>query len=467
MAELKWGAATHPGQIRPDNEDSVLAIDGMFVVADGMGGHEAGEVASQLAIERLRQDLEDAELPDATDVVESIAAANGDIFRAAIANPAQHGMGTTLTAIAVIGDRLAGRGAPNIDDNDPAGDTGVVPAEPDEALVLANVGDSRTYLYRHERLRRVTIDHSYVQELVATGHLTEAEARVHPRRNIVTRALGIEPDVRIDWWTLPLIRGDRFLLCSDGLVDEVEDTLIAAILQEERDPQVAADRLVRAANEAGGRDNVTVIVLDVLSGDDPPDPTLEVDVVPLWADSESDPTPAGTLTLDADADRAGGEGDGDGAVAPAAAAAPDPAQRRRKRIKGALIAFAAAAVLCVVFVFLAVWARSGYYVTYGDDDEVLVFHGRTGGVLWFDPTLEVETGQTRDDLEDDVAAEIDDDPRFDSLDNALEFVRDAVTTTTTTTTTTTVPPTTTTAPTTTSAPSTAATTANASPPTTP
>ena len=96
--------------------------------------------------------------------------------------------------------------------------------------MLANVGDSRTYLFRHDRLRRVTVDHSYVQELVATGHIDEEEARVHPRRNIITRALGIEPDVRVDWWTLPLIRGDRFVLCSDGLVDEVADADITAIL---------------------------------------------------------------------------------------------------------------------------------------------------------------------------------------------------------------------------------------------
>ena len=105
-----------------------------------------------------------------------------------------------------------------------------MPVVPSEALVLANVGDSRTYLFRHGRLRRVTVDHSYVQELVATGHITEDEARTHPRRNIITRALGIEPEVRVDWWTLPLIRGDRFVLCSDGLVDEVADADITAIL---------------------------------------------------------------------------------------------------------------------------------------------------------------------------------------------------------------------------------------------
>ena len=146
--------------------------------------------------------------------------------------------------------------------------TPIIPAQPSEALVLANVGDSRTYLFRHGRLRRVTIDHSYVQELVSTGHITEAEARDHPRRNIITRALGIEPDVRVDWWTLPLIRGDRFVLCSDGLVDEVDDDDISTTLIAESDPQMAADRLVQQANEAGGRDNITVIVLDVIDGDE-------------------------------------------------------------------------------------------------------------------------------------------------------------------------------------------------------
>ncbi len=253
--------------------------------------------------------------PTAEQVVESIRIANGDIFRAAIANPDQQGMGTTVTAIAVIADPYAGRAAPNIDLNDPSasdasdtspadttpGDvTPVVPAVPSEALILANVGDSRTYLFRHERLRRVTIDHSYVQELVSTGHITEAEARNHPRRNIITRALGIEPEVRVDWWTLPLIRGDRFLLCSDGLVDEVDDTDIASTLELESDPQVAAERLVEKANEAGGRDNITVVVVDVLEGDDPPDPTQELDLVPVWAQEGTDPTPAGTLELDAD-----------------------------------------------------------------------------------------------------------------------------------------------------------------------
>ena len=288
MAELAWGAGTHPGQIRPDNEDHLHASDGIYVVADGMGGHEAGEIASALAVEKIRDVLIAEDLaPTAERVVEAITDANGDIFRAAIANPGQNGMGTTITAIAVIEDPMAGRGAPNIDDNDGLDVdkvTPVVPRDQPEALVLANVGDSRTYLLRHGRLRRVTIDHSYVQELVSTGHITDDEARTHPRRNIITRALGIEPDVKVDWWTLPLVRGDRFVLCSDGLVDEIADPEITRVLKEVADPQAAVDQLIEMANEAGGRDNVTIIVVDVLEGDDPPDPTQELDLTPIWAD---------------------------------------------------------------------------------------------------------------------------------------------------------------------------------------
>ena len=195
MANLRWGSATDPGRIRPDNEDNVLAAPRVFAVADGMGGHRAGEVASALAIDLLRARLSE---PGAglDDVVSAIAEANGDIYRAALENPAQQGMGTTITALIVVIDGAT----------DGQGETGA------ESFALINVGDSRTYLLRHGRLRRVTVDHSYVQELVTTGHITDDEARTHPRRNIVTRALGIDPSVRVDAWTVPIVRGDRFLL---------------------------------------------------------------------------------------------------------------------------------------------------------------------------------------------------------------------------------------------------------------
>ncbi len=120
---------------------------------------------------------------------------------------------------------------------------------------------------------------------MATGHITDDEARTHPRRNIVTRALGIDPAVRVDAWTLPLVRGDRFLLCSDGLVDEVRDDEIVAVLQTVTDPQAAADELVALANRQGGRDNISVIVVDVLEGADPPDADTELDLEPAWDDA--------------------------------------------------------------------------------------------------------------------------------------------------------------------------------------
>ncbi|MGH9132323.1 MAG: Stp1/IreP family PP2C-type Ser/Thr phosphatase, partial [Ilumatobacteraceae bacterium] len=259
MAELRWGSATDSGQLRPQNEDQHLATPALFVVADGMGGHQAGEIASQLAIERLQSRLS-SDGSTMSDVVSAIGDANGDIYRAAIANPDQQGMGTTVTSLAVVSDPTEG-----------------------EVFALANVGDSRTYLVRHGKLRQLTIDHSYVQELVAEGHISRDEARSHPRRNIVTRALGIESAVRVDSWTMPIVRGDRFVLCSDGLVDEVLDDEIARVLIDTQDPQRAADELVRVANANGGHDNITVVVVDVLEGLDPPDPTQELDVIPAWA----------------------------------------------------------------------------------------------------------------------------------------------------------------------------------------
>ena len=248
-AQLRWGASTHQGQIRHENEDSHTAGPLLFVVADGMGGHQAGEVASALAVKTLHDRLAGG-AASVDHVIASVVEANSAIFHAAHQNAGQLGMGTTLTTLVVM-PGLGGQAT---------------------TFALANVGDSRTYRMRNGVLERVTLDHSYVQELVSTGHITEAEARTHPRRNIVTRALGIEPTVRVDAWTLSLVRGDRFVLCSDGLVDEVPDHEIEMVVAGVRDPQAAADELVAMANRHGGRDNVTVVVVDVLQGLDlPPD----------------------------------------------------------------------------------------------------------------------------------------------------------------------------------------------------
>jgi serine/threonine protein phosphatase PrpC len=296
---LRWGAATDAGRVRESNEDAHLAEPMVFAVADGMGGHQAGEVASAMAVDVLRQRLVDG-APSVEVVVAAVVEANAAIFQTARRNSAQMGMGTTVTVLAVLPAR-AGAGADAADpepltdasitdttDSSPTPEPAAEPAPEPIRLALANVGDSRTYLMRDGALTRATIDHSYVQELLATGHLTEDEARNHPRRNIVTRALGIEPSVRVDSWVLPLVRGDRFVLCSDGLVDEIDDARIAEIVAGASDPHAAAEQLVAAALEQGGRDNVTVVVVDVVEGAEPgvdhgtdsaPEPTLVMPVV--------------------------------------------------------------------------------------------------------------------------------------------------------------------------------------------
>ena len=261
-ARFAVGAATHPGMVRRQNEDSFHVDDRLFVVADGMGGHQAGEVASALAVATVR-DASARGMRSAEALSAAVQHANDEIRRAALGTPDRAGMGTTLTGIAVIGSDAEAHG----DDR--------------TMLAVANVGDSRTYLWRGRRLQQITVDHSYVQELVSGGQITEQEARLHPRRNIVTRALGIDEAVRVDTWTLPAVRGDRFVVCSDGLVDEVPDHEIAALIEGIADPQQAADSLVAMANRHGGRDNVTVVVVDVLEGIDDPEETLPE---PVWAE---------------------------------------------------------------------------------------------------------------------------------------------------------------------------------------
>jgi protein phosphatase len=270
---VRWGAATDVGQVRAGNEDAFVAEPMVFGVADGMGGHQAGEVASDIAARIIRDRLGTG-ATNVGVVVASVVEANASIFQAAHASADHQGMGTTLTALVVL----------RADESNVA------------RFALINVGDSRTYLLRNGELHRATLDHSYVQELVNTGHISEDEARAHPRRNIVTRALGIEPTVRVDTWLVPMVHGDRFILCSDGLVDEVHDDDIATIALAAADPQIAAEQLVAKANANGGRDNITVVVVDVLQGVEPTAEDAGLEAEPGWPGSDS----AGTM-IDADA----------------------------------------------------------------------------------------------------------------------------------------------------------------------
>ena len=239
MIRAHVGSCTHVGQLRDGNEDSFVAEDGLYFVADGMGGHSAGEVASAIAVKTLADLHLSAErgLADEDQVADAVSTANLAIFMEAIEDPSKAGMGTTLTGL-VVTEPLAHR------------------------VVVANVGDSRTYLWRHGELRQVTKDHSHVQSLVDRGAITRAEARVHFQRNIVLRAMGIESHVDVDTFPLEVEDGDRFIMCSDGLVDEAPDEEIEAEIRQSNGVQDLADRLVDLANRNGGRDNITVVVVD-------------------------------------------------------------------------------------------------------------------------------------------------------------------------------------------------------------
>jgi len=275
--ELRWGATTHQGRVRQGNEDAFMACPNLFVVADGMGGHNAGEVASAMAVASLSAGAgQGIKSPSELELL--IRSANAAIYTASTTYADQRGMGTTITAIARLNN-----------DESESGQR--------FELAIANVGDSRTYLKRNNELLRVTLDHSYVQALVNEGFISIAEARVHPRRNIVTRALGIESDVEVDISVIEVQHGDRFVLCSDGLVDEADDEEIDTVLYSHETPQMAAEDLVTLANDHGGRDNTTVIVIDVIIYDATPaggmpvtEPMSNVEEVLQGATSEDSAT---------------------------------------------------------------------------------------------------------------------------------------------------------------------------------
>jgi len=242
VLELAWGAATDIGMRRQVNEDSVIAMPGVFAVADGLGGHSAGDVASDAAVSRLAQKARSrarrGAILEESDVIEALVAASEDI--AVVTRGTIHGSGTTVTGLTVV-----------VRDEVPS-------------LQLFNLGDSRVYGFRDGALEQLTIDHSYVQELVDSGQITAEEAEYHPDANIITRALGFGEVPEIDRWILHPVAGTRLLVCSDGLTRELTHSTIGVLLGVGAGPDDTARSLVSAAVGAGGRDNVTVVVIDVV-----------------------------------------------------------------------------------------------------------------------------------------------------------------------------------------------------------
>ena len=235
VTEAVW--RTDTGRQRRENEDSAFVKAPVFVVADGMGGAQAGEVASRIATETFEQGLPGSGSPEER-LAELVRDANQRIYDRSRADSGRAGMGTTLTAAYLTDGQLA----------------------------IAHVGDSRAYLVRDGRLTRLTQDHSLVDELVRQGKLTEAQAAEHPQRSIITRALGPEPEVEVDTFSYPMQVGDVLLLCSDGLTSMVSEDRLGEILTSAPTLDQAADGLIEEANEAGGRDNITVVLCRIGEG---------------------------------------------------------------------------------------------------------------------------------------------------------------------------------------------------------
>ncbi|MGH3443542.1 MAG: Stp1/IreP family PP2C-type Ser/Thr phosphatase [Nitriliruptorales bacterium] len=242
MRRLDVAAVTDQGRVRKRNEDALYGGDAVFAVADGMGGHLAGDVASATALLPVEA-LDGRVFPDAARtreaLLDAILAANSAVASKAAAQPDLHGMGTTLTAIILEGRRLH----------------------------VGHVGDSRAYLVRDGALTQLTRDHTLVAQLVEEGQLTSEQAAYHPQRSIITRAIGVDPELHVDTLTIDLLDGDQVLLCSDGLTGPVSDEEILDVLTRAADADDAANKLVATANARGGPDNITVVLVRFMADD--------------------------------------------------------------------------------------------------------------------------------------------------------------------------------------------------------
>jgi protein phosphatase len=365
MTRIVAAAASDLGKARSSNQDRAIIGDGFLAVADGMGGHVGGEIAARLAVETVGRSYE--QHPTADGLVAAVHKANEDIWTRGAQDQGLRGMGTTLTAAALL---VTGEGA---------------------QVAVVNVGDSRAYLFGPSGLRQLTEDHSLVEEMVRRGEITEREAFFHPCRHIITRALGVDRQLDVDFRTVDVIAGDRILLCSDGLTNECPDGEIAEILAANADPETTARALVARALEHGGTDNITVIVANV-EGTVPRDRRV----------TGREAAGAG-LTA-----RPGSTGGAPAPVGPAGAgpAAPRPVPARtappRRRGPGERIVTPWSVLFVLAFVgllagaagFVAWFVKASYFLAF-DHNKVAIFEGRPGGFLWFKPTLVEETSLLR------------------------------------------------------------------------
>jgi PPM family protein phosphatase len=343
IVEQAWRSDV--GRQRSVNEDDLVVRPPFFAVADGMGGARAGEVASAMAADAFEGERESGE-PAEAQLARIMREANRRIYELAITDESHRGMGTTLTAAKVHGDEIS----------------------------LAHVGDSRAYVLRDGRLEQLTSDHSLVAELERSGQLSPEAAEHHPQRSIITRALGPEPDVEVDTYTVTGRDGDLFLLCSDGLTSMISDEEVAAILRSADSLEERADALVRAANQSGGKDNITVVLFRLAADvDAAPDDeatiagTLRADDVHAAAADAPTPTRAPAALGDARPDAT--------VVRPPHDRPVQPPRRRRRRLVRLAKATVAVALVAGVVGGLYALSREVYFVGTNDAGLVTLYRG--------------------------------------------------------------------------------------------
>lgn len=356
MIRFVSGGATDVGAVRSENQDSFVIANATIVVADGMGGHQGGEVASALAVQTFTGKIT-SENASVEELINAAKSANRAVFEKAQTDPSLRGMGTTLTTL------------------------GTLEVDGENRVGIAHIGDSRAYLMRDGDLQQLTRDHSLVEEMVRTGQLSEKEAEGHPKRNILTRALGVEPDVEVDVVQVLPLRGDRFLLCSDGLVRELTDDQIASVLRRLSDPTEAARDLVKRAKEAGGADNITVVIVDVADTDvDPEAAARSAQSAPLTTVAPIVNTPST-----------------DSSVPPNK---PAPTQAHSTPLVTVRVVLFLVVLVGVIggALWLAYsYATRSYFVT-TTDNHITIYKGRPGGALGFQPKVTKTYTYTLDDV---------------------------------------------------------------------
>ena len=380
------GAKSDVGRVRDGNEDSYLIQEPFFAVADGMGGHLAGDVASRTAVQTISEHTQDGPSIGPDGLERAVKEANAVIFKQASSDPSLHGMGTTCTLLLVDGSEVH----------------------------IAHVGDSRAYLLRDGEISQLTEDHTLVGRMVKEGRLQPEEAERHPQRSIITRALGVDDQVEVDLLTIPIHEGDKVLLCSDGLTSMIDSAAIQQALTDNENPQDAVERLIDLANEAGGEDNITALLLSFDGS--------EGGVVAHSAESHSPTEEVATAAVARrrETTQPGAHREEVTGAFQVPSKKPEPVREKRKSrpVLVTLILIALVLIAAAVAFKYAIVDNS-YYVAATDDGRLAIYKGLPDKVLGMTFQEEVQTSDTTvSELPDFLMEDVEDAIEADSLEDA-------------------------------------------------